>query len=250
MPVPSALDLGSGPGIVLLHGVGTGPQTFAHVARNLADDHRVVVLERPWDPDCPPTLAGQARGVAADLEALGLARSLVVGVSGGATLALVLAIEHPDSIGGIVVHEPLVGAHAPALQERFSAAARLAADGDEATVGIVRSVVGERTWSRAPESLRASIRATASRSRAEIPEFASFDPSLADLARLRGLPLLTTVGALSGADRHEAASVIVGLAGGDVAQVPGSGNAAQLDAPDAFAGIVRRWSRTAMRWGG
>lgn len=238
------LDLGTGPAIVLLHGVGTGPGTFHRMARDLAVDHRVVVVERPWDPERPPSLPDQAAAVAATVEALDLDGCVVAGVSGGATLALTLAIHHPERLGGLVLHEPLVGAHVPALQERFAAAARRAATGDEATVAVVRGVMGERTWLRSSEQLRASIADTAARSRAEIAVFAGFDPAAEDLVGLRPLPVLTTVGARSDDDRRAAAARLAELAGAAVATVIRCGNAAQLDAPEVFAGLVRRWTAT------
>ena len=76
---------------------------------------------------------------------------------------------------------------------------------------------------------------------AEIPQFAAFDPTQDELRSLVGLRLLCTVGADSGPERHAAAGVLARLAGAEVAVVPGAGNAVQLDAPLAFAQLVRTW---------
>jgi pimeloyl-ACP methyl ester carboxylesterase len=240
------LDIGSGPGpdIVLLHGVGPGPGTFHRTARDLAVDHRVVVVERPWDPDRPPTLPDQAAAVDATVAALDLEGCVVVGVSGGATLALALAIRHPERLGGIVLHEPLLGTQVPVLHQRFTDAAHRAATGDEATVAVVREVMGERTWNRSSSHLRASIAHAAARIRVEIATFAGFDPSAEDLVGLRSLPVLATVGATSDDARRAVAARLAELAGADVATLVRSGNAAQLDAPEAFAELVRSWAAT------
>jgi pimeloyl-ACP methyl ester carboxylesterase len=241
MIAPPALDLGSGPPVVLLHGVGPGPGTFSRVARELATDHRVVVLERAWDPDRPPTLAEQAAAVSEAIGALGLVHPTLVGVSGGATLALVVAIRHPDRIGGLVVHEPLVGPAAPDLHRTFTDAAERAARDDRSALDVVRTVVGEPTWRALTAAERDRIRAGAARARAEIPVFAAFAPTVAELATLRARPVLVTVGERSGEERSAAAAVLVELAGARVTVLPGAGNAAQLDAPAGFAAVVRGW---------
>lgn len=235
-------DLGQGPGIVLLHGVGAGPDTFAPLAELLAVDHRVLVLERPGGAHRPVSLEGQAEAVAEAMAAHGAGDALVVGVSGGATLALALAIRHREV--GVVVHEPLVGRRATALHQRFAAAARQAERSDAAALEVVRAVLGEATWQRLAPAARARIEADAARARAEIPVFAAFDPSPADLASLGTRPLLTTVGARSGPERRAAAAVLAEAAGATVAEVDGAGNAVHLDAPDAFASLVRAWRRS------
>ena len=244
MIAPPALDLGSGPPVVLLHGVGPGPGTFSRVARELASDHRVVVLERAWDPDRPPTLAEQAAAVCEAIGILGLAHPTLVGVSGGATLSLVVAIHHPDCIGGLVVHEPLVGPAAPALHRTFADAAERAARSDRSALEVVRTVLGEATWQALTPTVHDEIRSGAARARAEIPVFAAFAPTADQLATLGARPVLVTVGERSGEERSDAAAVLVDLAGARLAVLPGAGNAAQLDAPDAFAALVRGWCRS------
>ena len=244
MPATIHLDRGEGPGVVLLHGVGAGPATFATVADDLAHDHHVLVVERP--------VGGRGLGEAVDLaeqveqvvalltqeRAVGVA---VVGVSGGATLALDLAIRHPGVATGLVVHEPLLGHQAPALHRRFAEAAAQAEAGDEAALAVVRSVMGEPAWAALDPAVRADAAAGAARWRAEIPQFAAFDPSQDDLRALVGLPILCTVGATSGPERHAAAAALARLAGAEVTVVAGAGNAVQLDAPHAFAQLVRTW---------
>ena len=186
-------------------------------------------------------LAEQADAVADTIQALVGPRATVVGVSGGATLGLALGITHPEVVEALVLHEPLLGRHAPGLHRRFAEVAAAAATDDVAALAAVRAVLGERTWQRLAEADRQRIAAGAPWARLEIPLFAAFDPSEAELHGLRDTPLLTTVGGESPPERHDAALVLATLAGADVVTLPGAGNAAQLDAPRAFAAAIRAW---------
>ncbi|MGH9274342.1 MAG: alpha/beta fold hydrolase [Acidimicrobiales bacterium] len=241
MPLLSATDLGHGPGIVLLHGVGVGADTFLELARLLAADHRVLVLERPGGDGWAVPIDEQAEAVAETMVELRCTGAVVVGVSGGATVALALGIHHAKVIGGLVLHEPLVGPLAPELHDRFTEAARHAQQGDAEALDVVRSLLGVSTWERLGLSGRVQVEAGASRARAEVPMFAAFSPTAVELATLRRWPVLTTIGGHSGPERRAAAEVLATLAGASVAVVPDAGNAAQLDAPAALAGIIRAW---------
>lgn len=244
MATHSHAQLGDGPDLVLLHGVGLGASTFGRLAELLATDHRVLVIDRDVSVAGRP-LAEQVDEIATTLSGAGCRSPQVVGVSGGATLGLLLGILHVEAVGSLVLHEPLVGQRAGALAARFAAAAARAAADEGGALDVVRAVMGAATWAALDEVDRARVAAGATRARSEIPLFASFAPSDDELRKLRRLPLLTTVGANSGPERHVAAGVLVELAGAAVATVQGSANAVQLDAPEAFAQIVRAWTPTA-----
>ncbi len=108
------LDRGAGPTVVLIHGLAgqMGNFTYSLVER-LAADHRVVVVERPGSgysraaPGASHALFAQARVVAALIRKLELGRPLIVGHSLGGALALALALEHPDVVGGLALIAPL-----------------------------------------------------------------------------------------------------------------------------------------------
>lgn len=235
-------DLGNGPGIVLLHGVGAGPGTYESLARHLSSEHRVVVAERPWSPSGSTSLDDQATSVAELIKDLDLIGCTVVGVSGGATLALVIAMHFPELVGAIVAHEPLVGHHAIDLYKTMTDAAQLATRDNHSAIEAVRNVMSEQTWLRTTDEVRSDITAGATRWRAEIPVFVAFDPSFDDLASLGQVPLLVTVGSLSNQERWDAAAVLTTHSRAEVRVVPDSGNAVQLDAAKIFADIVLGWN--------
>lgn len=108
------VERGSGPAIVMVHGLGGQLRNFGYgMLEPLARDHRVILLDRPGsgystaDDDTEPGIAAQAAIVARFIEALGIERPLIVGHSLGGAIALSLALERPDLIRGLALIAPL-----------------------------------------------------------------------------------------------------------------------------------------------
>lgn len=105
------LDRGEGPPLVLLHGNGSMIQDFASsgLVELAARRHRVIVFDRPgyghstrprgrvWSP------AAQAGLFQAALERLGVTQAVVLGHSWGASVALAMALDHPQAVRGLVL---------------------------------------------------------------------------------------------------------------------------------------------------
>ena len=102
------------PRIVLLHGIATTASVWDRVVAALASlgVHDVVALQRP----CTGSLDDELGAIAPLTE-----DALVVGQSGGATLALALA-SSSHRLAGAVAHEPAVGSLVPALLAPVAAA--------------------------------------------------------------------------------------------------------------------------------
>lgn len=255
-PLPTRI-LGDGPAVVLVHGVGLGPEIFDAVAVVLADaGRRVVVVERPGygvggpGPSAPSevSLDAQTDRLAATLDSVadpGGRPPDLVGVSGGATLGLAFLLAHPGRVGRVLLHEPLVGPLAPALHRSVSVrAVELAIDpAPEATETFVAGLVGPSTWGSLEETTRAAVRARTETIRAEVPPFAGFGPSAGALGHLRvtrspGSWTVST-GLRSGVARHQAAAALGWLGGATTTDIPDAGHLAPLEAPAAFARAVR-----------
>jgi pimeloyl-ACP methyl ester carboxylesterase len=226
--------------VVLVHGVGAGPASLAPLAdRLVAAGMRPVVVHRAGygrAADRPPAPIGvQVDGLAG--LCTGVRPAAVVGVSGGATLALLLAVRLAGAVP-VVAHEPLVGPLAPALHERVARA--VAGFGDPPTpceaVRFVRRLVGAATWDALPAAERRFVADHPSLIATEARRFADVAPAAADLAAVA--PFVTTVGAASGPERRAAAGVLARLSGARVETVPGAAHLAHVDAPDAFAATV------------
>ncbi|MGH1453075.1 MAG: alpha/beta hydrolase [Paracoccaceae bacterium] len=108
------LEKGSGPAILLIHGLGGNLRHFdMGVIDNLATDHRVVAVDRPgmgWSDrpdDAPANLQAQAGYMAEVISALSLDRPLLVGHSLGGGISLALALDHPELTRGLALVAPL-----------------------------------------------------------------------------------------------------------------------------------------------
>lgn len=105
------LGRGSGSPVVLLHGNVVSAEDYVHsgVFDELAKRHRVIAFDRPgfgysarpqgtlWTP------AAQARLLREAFAQLGMERPVVVGHSWGTLVALAMALDAPDAVGGLVL---------------------------------------------------------------------------------------------------------------------------------------------------
>ncbi|HXH68403.1 MAG TPA: alpha/beta hydrolase [Candidatus Limnocylindrales bacterium] len=108
------LDNGSGPPIVILHGLGgqMGNFTYALLER-LTPQFRVILIDRPGSgysrraPGATGRPTEQATLIAEFIRKLDLHRPLLVGHSLGGAIALGVALDHPQSIMGLALIAPL-----------------------------------------------------------------------------------------------------------------------------------------------
>jgi pimeloyl-ACP methyl ester carboxylesterase len=244
--------LGDGPPVVLVHGVGVGPWSYVRLATDLARDHEVVVAHRRgYGSSAEMTAAASLDEQVADLVALAGGRAAFVGVSGGATLVLALALAAPELVAAAVVHEPVVGPLAPDLHGELRAAAdRLAAaDGEPAALAFVRALVGEETWAGLDAAQVADVALRADAVRAEVPHFLAFAPEPAQLAALAGLAFVSSAGARSRNSRHLAAAAVSSYTSTSRSLLSGVGHLAQLDDPAALARVLRGAETLALQGG-
>ncbi|MEZ5412092.1 MAG: alpha/beta hydrolase [Acidimicrobiales bacterium] len=256
-PAPAADPAGGGPpgggstgaGVLLVHGVGLDGELYAALARRLegaaplAGGAPPAVVRRRGYDGRPPTadlgrhlddLAGLLDG---HLRRAGPRSVVVAGVSGGATLALGLALRGHPALAAVVAHESLLGPAAPAQHERISASlARLAAEPGPAGVeGFLRRLVTDGTWASLPPAVRDRAVAAGETVRTEAPGFGAFAVEPCSLDRLAA-PVTWTVGRHSPPWRHEAAAVAAG-AGVAVVQLA-CVHTPQVEDPSGFARVI------------
>jgi pimeloyl-ACP methyl ester carboxylesterase len=108
------LDEGSGPPLVLIHGLAGQMRVFTHsLLERLKTEHRVIILDRPGSgystrpAQASAAISAQARTIARFIEAIGVEQPLVVGHSLGGAIALALALNHPEQVAGLALLAPL-----------------------------------------------------------------------------------------------------------------------------------------------
>lgn len=100
----STMQAGTGPPVVLLHGLGATKVSFLPTIGALADRHRVIAIDLPGFGDSDKPLGASydaaffARSVVALLDALGLERASLIGNSMGGRVALEAGLAHPGRV--------------------------------------------------------------------------------------------------------------------------------------------------------
>jgi len=240
-------DSGEGPTLLLLHAGIADRTMWDDLTPMLAERFRVVAPdlrgygETPL-PDGPFVYAADA---AALLEALGIERVHVVGVSLGGHVALDLALAHPE----LVDHLVLVGAGIDGWEHEAS----LVAAWDEEAAAFERGDLDEvswinvRTWldgptrgeDDVPKALRRRVfemqRAALDHENAAA-EGGWLTPSRRERLRDVTQPTLVLVGALDQRDFRRIARLLAAeIPGAELGELPGVAHLPPLERPEAFA---------------
>ena len=202
------------PRVLLVHGAATTSRVWDRVRELLHDDGvEVVAPDRASSGD----LAAELDALADDADG-----TVVVGVSGGATLGLALASDRV--VAGAVLHEPAVGSLVPGLLDHV-----VAGFTSGGVPGFGAALYGPSwTPAMAPADPDAVAR--------DLAMFRRFEP--APLHPGQG-GVVVTVGELSPPARHDAARALHHLLGVEVRVLPSTGHFVQHDNPQALADAIR-----------
>jgi pimeloyl-ACP methyl ester carboxylesterase len=105
----NVVDLGSGPPLLFVHGLGGSWTNWLETICEFADDHRVVALDLPGfgasaaPSDEPVTIPGYAALLDALCEQLGIVSAAVVGSSMGGLVSADLALRSPQRVERLVL---------------------------------------------------------------------------------------------------------------------------------------------------
>lgn len=107
---------GSGdPVMILLHGFGASTFSWREVAQPLAQSGTVIAYDRvafgltqrpmpgDWEGENPYSLAGQVNQLIGLMDALGVEKAVLVGNSAGGTVAVSMALDHPERVQALVL---------------------------------------------------------------------------------------------------------------------------------------------------
>ncbi len=165
---------GNGPSVLINTKDALDAEHYREVAEALADEFTVVTWDRPGysrsaSPNGPPsaTFAEQADDAAALIEILGLAPVAVYGSSGGAIVALDLALRYPTLVRGAILHEPPIFAVLPQCDEIQAGLAAIVEEGmarggpSTAMAMFASTMFGPHNWDRYEQARRQRILANA-----------------------------------------------------------------------------------------
>ncbi len=115
---------GEGAPLVLIGGLASDISETEWLTRALARNNRVLAFDnrgagRSDKPDAPysiPMMAGDTDGL---MDALGISRAAVLGVSMGGRIALELALSHPGRVGQLILVSTWAAARTPGTATRM-----------------------------------------------------------------------------------------------------------------------------------
>jgi pimeloyl-ACP methyl ester carboxylesterase len=110
----STLTMGSGPDVLLIHGLGGAKSSFFDTAATLSRNYRVHALDLPGfgssskPATAPYTARWFADTVCDTMDALGISRAHVAGNSMGGRVAIELGLRRPERVASLVLLCPAV----------------------------------------------------------------------------------------------------------------------------------------------
>lgn len=104
----NCVEIGTGPPVLLVHGLGGNWQNWLENIPYLARDHRVIAVDLPGFgesqmPDAPITIGFYADWIAGVLETLKIDRCALVGNSMGGQIAAEVALRRPELVERLVL---------------------------------------------------------------------------------------------------------------------------------------------------
>lgn len=101
-------DVGSGPPLVLIHGIGGDADDWALCLEALASSHRVIALDllgfgRSDKPHIEYSISGFVEVLGRFLDALDIARATLIGGSLGGWIAAAFALHAPQSVDKLIM---------------------------------------------------------------------------------------------------------------------------------------------------
>ena len=250
---------GSGPALLITGGTGDAGE-WANLAPRLAEECTVVTYDRRGISRSPrpdrwtaASMAEMADDVAALLRALDLTSAVVVGHSGGASMACGLVVRHPEVVRHAVLFEPPLLTVVPQGQQMVAGMRALIeqamAEGGprHAMEAFIRGNAGDEVADQWFESLDPSGRDRILDNGAvffaiELPAFTAFMPDPEGM-RASGVPLTVAVGAENRDTWYGAAAAwLAEGTGADLVELPG-GHGGFVSHPQEFIELVCRTVR-------
>jgi pimeloyl-ACP methyl ester carboxylesterase len=245
-----AAEQGSGPPLLILHGLFGSGRNWSTPAQRLATAHRVFALDArnhgasPWADSM--TYADMTQDVQAFQAARGLGPAAVIGHSMGGKTAMLLALNHAEAVERLVVvdvapvtYPPALAAYVQAMRAVDLAGVSRRAEVDAQLAGAITSPA-ERAFllqNLVLENGRAHWRLNLPVLERFMPELSGFPEPTAGVSFVG--PALFVAGERSSYVRPEHRPAIERLfPQARIVQVPQAGHWLHAERPDAFLALV------------
>jgi len=249
----AAAEQGSGPPLLILHGLFGSGRNWSSLAQRLAGAHRVFALDArnhgasPWADSM--TYADMTEDVQAFRAARGLGRAAMIGHSMGGKTAMLLALHHADAVERLVVvdvapvaYPPVLAAYVQAMLAVDLTSVSRRAEVDAQLAGAITDP-GERAFllqNLVLEGGRARWRINLPVLERFMPDISGF-PAVAAGRSFAG-PALFVAGERSSYVRPEHRPAIERLfPKARIVHVPEAGHWLHAERPDAFLALAARF---------
>jgi pimeloyl-ACP methyl ester carboxylesterase len=239
--------------VVLLHGIGSGAASWVRQLDALGATRRVLAWDAPgYGASTPvhgasPAAADYAAALAAWLDALGIARCVLVGHSLGAIVAGGLARAMPERLAGLLLISPAGGyGGAPAELRESRRDGRLAMLAELGPAGLAEKRSANMLSGFATDDARAWVRWNMARivpaGYAQATHLLANADLVADLADYRGR-VAVAVGAQDAITPPEACERIAAAAHVGLQVIPQAGHAGYVEQPAAYTALIDAFCR-------
>ena len=251
MTVRSAAVLGEASPLVLVHGIGADGRMFDPVVERLADAAHIVVWNLPGyggkPLDGPLDFPGLAAALAADLDALGIERAVLLGHSIGGMVVQELAATSPERVRALILSATtaVFGSRDGSFQREFVQARLGPLDAGQSMAQMAAEVSPRLLGSAAaPEAAPSLVKLMS-----EVPE-ATFRAAVhclvtfnrrAELERIAAPTLMIAGEEDTNAPLKTMTRMAETIPGARLEVLSRTGHMAPLECPDRYAGVVRRF---------
>lgn len=244
-------EAGQGPALVLLHGFLCDSRCWRRQLSGLSDSFRVVAWDAPGaglssDPPDTFTTTNYARCLASFLDAIGIDRAHVLGLSWGGILAQEFYRLYPERLRRLVLADTYAGWKGslpePVWKERLATCLLDATGPPDA---LVAKFLPGLFTDTAPQDLREEMSAIVSEFHPigfRLMSLSSAEMDTRNLLPHIDVPTLVLWG---DDDRrslmHVAEDLHVAIPGAELAIIPNAGHVSNMEQPEAFNAHVRRF---------
>jgi pimeloyl-ACP methyl ester carboxylesterase len=241
-------EAGQGTPLVLLHGIGSGSESWEYQLDHFARGYRVIAWDAPGyggsgdlDP-LAPAASDYADALAGLFDALGVARAALVGNSLGALMSAAFVKRHPSRVTALVLSDAAAGHGKLSEEDRNEKLMQRLDDVAElGPAGMAEKRVGKLLGSRAVPGARNAALKVMSKIRPKGYGQAARMLSLGDIfAELAGCrtPALVVCGAEDAVTPPEGNRKIASALAARLELIEGIGHLPYIEAPERFNALV------------